>query len=637
LLVFFVALSLRFALDLLFFLRLGVYASTSVESWFYVGVMDGSKLPAYGFADPTVWLLRGVGGVIPAGLSYHAVVLTAAALSALTAAALYLLVKELTDQKTGLYAGLLYAGMVEPLALSTAGFTHDHLQLLLTVLLMLFAVKALGTGIRRGLGYALLAGVTVFLGFYVNAGILVGVVVALAHGLHFAANRVFGGRGCLGGRVYAAYMFVALSALAVAAATVIPAALGGILSALPQGRMGSADVVPAGYVDFLLRYNVLLFILPVGAASALKRRDAHGLLLSAFGFVIALSMDRGTRIMDLGVAVLSAYSIVGWRDAFPYGILPLKGRWRLTALWSAASFVVLAYLAEARLEYAFIVLLCGAVLLWRLRVPDDERRQVGSLAAVFAASVLLCLAYIGFASSGSIVSDAEYMMLAWLGGENDGGRVLAPWDRGYMVEVVSGLEAVSSPGSVDLRVHDALWKPERQAAILLRRSGVRYVIVGSDSFAISPDARGGRRYDLRGGLVLPARKAPPTEYGDMLAAYKLAYKAADDRYFRLLRNVRVRGGGEIMVYEVEDDVGGGLDGSSLVGGVAVNLGPGGVYTVNATVTSGSEGHSGLFNESFAAMESREVLYPVGAALGVYNCSLGLAPPGGRVVFPAVFC
>ena len=146
LVVFLVSLVVRLLLDLFFQLRFGVYAANHLEVWFYVGVLEGFKLPAGGVYDPTVWFLRLVGLLFPGGLAFYGVLLSAAFLSSLTAYLVYVLVRELYDVRSGFVAGLVYGGMVEPLGLSMSGFTHDHLQLALMVASMVFAVKAVKSG-----------------------------------------------------------------------------------------------------------------------------------------------------------------------------------------------------------------------------------------------------------------------------------------------------------------------------------------------------------------------------------------------------------------------------------------------------------------------------------------------------------
>ena len=346
--VFLLAFALRVLLDVVFYLRFGWHAANHAEAWLYAGVMDGALTTAGGALDPTVWLLRGVGGVIPAGLSYHAVVLTAAALSALTAAALYLLVKELTDQKTGLYAGLLYAGMVEPLALSTAGFTHDHLQLLAIVASLYLAVKATKSGLAAGIlysaAYYLLAdGAT-----RINTAMNVGIMVAAAYVVYALLEYILA-LVAEGSRrdVYPAYIVLAIAMLFALGGTVLAPLTEASLYDLPQGRWGSADVKPVGLSTFWLRYNVLLLLIPAGVVQALRRRDVIGLSLTVTGFILAGVMDRGTRIGDLGVAMLAAYALSAW------------GRGRESTVVEAASWKRTGAQAETFILVSFAWLAAG--------------------------------------------------------------------------------------------------------------------------------------------------------------------------------------------------------------------------------------------------------------------------------------
>ena len=115
-----------------------------------------------------------LGVLFPGDMAFFGVLLTSAFLASLTAALISVLLANLYDKKTGLIAGLVYAGMVEPMALSLSGFTHDHVQLPVMLLCMLGTVMAVRSSGRIRAGYIFLALVLAYNGWHINDSILVG-------------------------------------------------------------------------------------------------------------------------------------------------------------------------------------------------------------------------------------------------------------------------------------------------------------------------------------------------------------------------------------------------------------------------------------------------------------------------------
>ena len=73
-----------------------------------------------------------------------------------------------------------------------------------------------------------------------------------------------------------------------------------------------------------------------------------------------------------------------------------------------------------------------------------------------------------------------------------GARVLCSWQDGFMVQAVSGLEAVSNPERIDRRATMIYWCHEATAAAACRASGIGYVYWSADNFTaeLQANARG---------------------------------------------------------------------------------------------------------------------------------------------------
>ncbi len=608
--VFAVSFAARAVLDFMFQSRLGWHAVNHAESWLYTGVMKGTHVTGYMLQDPTVWLLRGVGVFFPGNLALYGVFLTSAALSALTASLILLLASELYDKKTGFIAGMAYGGMVEPLALSLSGFTHDHLQLPVMVLLLWMTVKAVK--VKGWMRYSLVVAyaIIVYWARFINEVVYVAVGASAVYVGYVVLERYYGGRN-----VHAAYMTLGLVALAAAGQWGLNTYLASKLELLPQGRMGSVDVLPLSMLTFWLRYNMLLFLMPFGVAAAYKRRDTVGLTLTAVGFVVATVMDRGTRISDLGVALLFSYAVVDWGVKEKVLGLDRRNRLYLTAGSGVLASAYVYFNTHQPLHYNIIYLLGGAVLLFTLWRVNGVKGMVAAASVVVLVGVAANAAYVYNLEPRRIVSDTEYHVLEWLRGNNDGGMVLTGWDRGYMVEVVSGLEAASTPGRIRAEVHDMLWQLDRQAAANLRKAGVRYVMLTSEHFNVVKMGDE-MAYRISGGLVFAPENQPPMEFTNRLTVYKLRHDTAP-RYFRLLKNETDPSTGvKVMLYEVASEPAEG----SLVGGIAVNHGSEKNASLEAAAY-GSREYSEVYVETFKSNEVKEVVYPVGKWMREFNCSL----------------
>ncbi|MBD3388453.1 MAG: hypothetical protein GF416_05225 [Candidatus Altiarchaeales archaeon] len=638
-----VSLGLRLVIGYVFQSHFGWHSVNHLETWLYTGVMEGTHLTGYQLLDPTVWLLRIIGMAVPDGLSLYAVMFTAVVLASLTAALITVFIGMLYDKRTGFVAGLIYGGMIEPLALSLSGFTHDHMQLPIVVVTFIIALKAVrSTGRERrawGLGYLVL----VFIARYVNEIVYVG-AGATALYIFYEAFRPWVedryGRKT-GSKVYPAMIGLLVLSL-VFFTNVVPLItdyLVGKMEALPQGWGGSADVMPLSLITFWLRYNILLFLLPAGLAAGYKRRDTYGISLMLFGFVIATVMDRGTRVSDVGVAILSAYAIVDWnlkprrKPGFVKSLPEFMRRrymWWLTSLYSVGLFAFMSSWTVLRTEYFMIYTAGGATILYSLYTLKKDKLLVYAVSTVLLVGLMANTAYVYNVEPRRIVTETEYQVLHWLGENNRGGKVLAGWDRGYMVEAVSGLEAVSTPHRIDEDVHEMLWFIDRHAAVSLRKEGVRYVLLNSENFNVIGDGVD-MAYRLTGGLLMEPDKVPPMELTNRFTIYKLRTKTAD-RHFKLLKEEHDPVTGmDFLLYEITEEPTEEEMTNSMVSAVAANIGSDKIALIDVElIRPNGKVYKSTTNDTFEAGEVREVMYTGRKNFREYDCRLSARPIKGEL-------
>ncbi len=525
--VFGAAFGVRLLLNTVFYLLYGWHSAYHVELWLYYGVATGEHVTGPGMSDPTVWIMRTLGSLLSGDALMYAIAFLAAALTAAAASIIYLIVSKVWGGRAALYAGLLYGFMVETLSLSVVGFTHDHLVTPLTLLGVYGIVSAVkDERLKNRFLWVLCAAAAFLLGARVHIGAYVGVGVAAVYltGEMFRNYRHY--------RVLAA---LTLASMLLFGLCILPSFMEYQLGRLPQGRFGSADVTPVSAGDLWLRYNVLLLLLPWGVLAAYRRRENISLTYAVVGVIFAVIMDRGTRISDIGVAMLAAYALTSWHP-----------RWnRRFMFYSGALLGVSTFLLPTPPVYRIIAGVAGLALVY-LTVESEYR---GALAVVLAAGVLLAAANFTV-DTGSIVSEAEYRLY----GRVPEGRVFAAWDRGYMVEALSDSDAVSTAGEIEYMAHRSLWLTERQAADILSDQGVAYILVSDRDFAVVSDG-GLPQYRIDGGLVLEVAETPPLSAVEHTAAYRLA--GGQPEYFTLVDSEEDRVlGRKYMMYRVDGGEGG---------------------------------------------------------------------------------
>jgi hypothetical protein len=578
-LVFFIALIPRIFLNFFYYAKFGLYSVKGVETWFFTGLVSGEHLDylTHGAYDPTYWILSPVAHAISEQYHLFAVEWIGVLLSCLAAAIMFLLGKKLYGRNVGFAAAVIFATMVQPLAMNVTSFTHDIVQMPLILSCLLFCAYAIKggwiLGALLGASYYLVWSSAKNINDSINAAVIVSALMAgyviyswafEKAGLSLRIYSFFNGFTKKTGKIlkkidigYCTYILGVLFFLVALHSTILFSALEGMLSALPQGRLGSADVTPTTVETYFIRYNLLMLLLPALVFYSLRRRDIAGISLAFVGFLFSTQMDRGTRILDLGMALMAANAIVSVGDVKK----PLKGLLlRVCVVFFAVSTAYFVFFSHASW---FIILSSafGGILFLRSALKRD---YVGCLAVVVSLAILINLNYFMGLESRKVITEAEYHTLSWLRNNNLGGKVLAAWDKGYLVSAVAKLEPVSSPGWIRWDIHSMLWMPKQQAARNLRQAGVRYVMFNDENFNMV-EIRGERAYRLMGGLLTPEGYIPSTEYASMYTIYNLRHSFAESD-FRLLKNTSdEKTGTYTLLYEVlgEDDT----DGKRYVGGI----------------------------------------------------------------------
>jgi hypothetical protein len=505
------AFGVRIILDAAFFGFYGAHAASTPELWLYYGVATGKHSTGIS-GDPTVWMMKSLAALLPADSVYYGIVILSGLMAAISSALVYLLVREFSKGGEALWAGMVYATMVEPLTLSVAGFTHDNLLAPMMLAITLLAVRAMKNGkTTERIACAAAASVLVYLGSKVS----IGVFVALGTVGFFGLSRLMSRRPGHHDRVMALCILAAFGFGLV----ILPTYMDYTLCKLPQGRMGSADVMPISAGNILLRYNILLALLPLGVYAALRRREYVGISYTVIGFVFAMIMDRGTRISDIGVAMLTAYAVCDWRPS-----------WRRTLQDLCIILFILA--VAIPMPWGYRAIMASALIALFLSVNNIHAVDRRIVLVVAVCGLLLALAGI-LVNTEKVVSDGEYRLYADKVNSMEGGKYLNAWDRGYMLEVLAGKTAASTAGTIDYRAHEAMWMPQRQACAALKRSNVDFVIF-SDSYFDQEIVDGKEYYSIEGGLVLKPSDLPPIALAKHLTAYALSRRETNPELFKFI-------------------------------------------------------------------------------------------------------
>lgn len=83
-----------------------------------------------------------------------------------------------------------------------------------------------------------------------------------------------------------------------------------------QIQAGSGDLLGSSLGDYWLRFNFLLFFLPVGLWAAFRKRDMLSWALILSGLLASLAADRGTRPLTFGFVAMGVLAFTGWKRGY---------------------------------------------------------------------------------------------------------------------------------------------------------------------------------------------------------------------------------------------------------------------------------------------------------------------------------
>jgi len=546
-----VSFAVRLVLTIAYLLRFGSHATNVLELWFYVDVAKGNRYFLSPF-DPTIYILRLFGLMSPEEIPFYATILCALILSSIVPVLLYFLVKDLHGPKAGFLSGLIYGCMVQPIALSTVCFTHHLTQIPVSLLFLLTLNRAVSHRGRNRAQYLICSAGSAVLGYFINEEIflyiLIGYVIvgiAVVRWLLQSYNRDTG-------RAFALAMLVIgviampltlyydrMVSIATSLTSKEPLPKSGVqLIHQPEVQFVTAVTLPP--VVYLRFYGVLLILLPFGIYASSKQRDLLPYLLLVLGLVVSVHWARGSRILDIGVALLAGIALGNW-----------KGTWTLPALFMAAPVagLFLIFLPMSYLQAYFAVSLC--CLMFTLLYPRVHHPHM--MAAVIAISCSIAVSAVGLiVLETSQSTQAEFEALAWLKeNSHPGEKILTALDRGHLPSAIANLQSVSDEYNYGAHIAKAFYETEELAAVTLSEYNVSYIMVSTDDLRIQTDASGHSKMSIRGYIQYDQ------EFEDqeipLLTMFRLTYPRDRPRYFEEIDR-REHLGTTVRLYRVKNEL-----------------------------------------------------------------------------------
>ncbi|MDP8215222.1 MAG: hypothetical protein RAO92_10015 [Candidatus Euphemobacter frigidus] len=560
--VFLAAFLLRLVLDLVFFFRFGWHSSHLIEIWFYYGVARG--VFTLSTLDPTFLLLRVPGLLLPGAVLYQAVAFEAALISAVTAVLIFFWLDSWAGRETGFWGGVVFALLPAPLTLSLVNFSHDLVQ----VPLMVLFFWSTGTAIRgakrpgRRAPAAFLAVLCLLLGLEIGPLMAGALVIVILYCLWYFFRLRLGGNPSL----WAAALFLlGLLLLNYALFRIMKAHLLEWIAPLAlkfrgidltaQVKIVVGDLQPLPRDAFWGRYTLFIFFLPWGFWTALKKKEFFGLSLFCFSMALALVVNRGARLLDLSVVMLTALGLAHWKKTaalvtvatvllylaidllFPgiaarlYVGLPYS----LSQLWETIGRT----LSDPVFRPNPVLLRCGwlfagffvVTIIWVL-LPVWKRSRP-------AFALLLIIAFLqgGWVLLAARTSSdqVEYEAYRWLNDHSrPGEKIFASWNQGYFIEAVTHLVPITTPARIDLSLSRLYWEDEEDAARELIGRGVRYVHICTRYFSVTGVDQKNDTFNMRGSTSIGPRPDHIRRLSRMRRTFlfRLIYEPKKLRFFR---------------------------------------------------------------------------------------------------------
>lgn len=369
---------------------------SGIELWFYYGVARGT-FDLYSVWDPTWWILSTLGAFVSGPALLYGTYLVSSLSSSLNAALFCLFVSGLHNKKTGLLAGLIYGSMVLPMFNSAGTVTHDifaYPYLILSLYGVMMAFK------RKGWMRIIFGGIcllSLFLGMKVGPTILVAAGAVLIYLIWQGVLVVFRSPHKRGYLVFMVFLIVMAGILLLFYHLVKPAMMEKMfdlakstrgIDVRAQIKAGSGDLLASSLGDYWLRFNFLLFFLPVGIWVAIKKKDMLGLILIMVAFLASRTADRGTRPLTFGFALMGALAFVNWRSIYTW----------VLALWMC--FIIGEFGGKYSTEYAIFFPAAALFLLYSIQWPRSSRSSFSSSIIMFVSLFLILAGFICLSAPG---------------------------------------------------------------------------------------------------------------------------------------------------------------------------------------------------------------------------------------------
>ncbi|MFQ6089480.1 MAG: hypothetical protein ACE5K0_11355 [Candidatus Methanofastidiosia archaeon] len=484
--IFLTCFTARVLLGMLYIKRYGLHATPLQETYFYFGVSNKTfeLLPF----DPTFWILRSLGLVLPERLLYFGVVLSATILSSLAPVLVFFLVRELHEKSIALASSLIFGFMIEPLASGILIFSHDIVQVLILIFILYLTIRIKKSRtFKEKTTYTPFLLLFIFLSSQVNMVVFVIPLILFCYFIYHIFSPFAGRLGISDKRYFLYYalflifLFVLVRYLIFSNLMVVMDFMSSLslrtrgIDLVNQLLAGSPDLLPADLSEFWGKYNVLLILLPFSLYGCYLKRDALSLSVFVVGLSSSLIFSRGTRVLDIGVAMLSPLAF--------YFLRREHLKYLVTSALAAliiVFFMVAPVLVVEKISFLYISPLLIALL---FIIAFQRFNLRGALSLTLLIFILFNTLYFSLVFTEPQVSEAEFQAMSFLR-EQDDGKVLVNWGLGFFVEAVSGLEPTASPTNVNFDYQRILLSSEENVLQVLMEGNVRYIIVSDRRFKL---------------------------------------------------------------------------------------------------------------------------------------------------------
>ncbi len=554
LIIFFFGFLQRLFVSIAFWEKFGWHASHLTEVWFY-SKMAAAPRPFGSTKDITLYLLHLVGLAVPPENIFHAVSIFAIALSAFTGVVIFYLVRNVVrasdpegkyDNFIALTAAFFYTGISSTQALSIISFTHDLLQIpiilafLASVIAWLNQSKTLGgvkKGFKKSWPYLLLAAILAYIGYHLNPVFLIAIPL-LAIYLIFRLlpprkspgkiTNIFSWLKSIDPQVY---FYLSLLILMILIRFVFFDEFLQVLNSFMMKYrnidvlhllgQNSKDMVPTQMDKKFLDIYALLFFVPFGFYAAYKKREGIAPTLLIISFFLALTVDRGSRLLNIALAMIAAYAF-WYRKKFYVLDYFVAGILILAFFFNPGSAILKGY---DKVVYVLLPLL----ILWAYKtyfqkyqvIKNRKTFQTALLSLLLIPSFLTLFLYKYWFTPA--LSEGEYQMTQWINANTKPGEILfTNWGEEHYYEFLTHLVPINDLAGSRIERDKIYWQPQAEAVAYAREHNIDYILINSADFGVFqvPNAPQQIGYKFRGAPP----KNLPTELLLSAFIYDLVYK-----------------------------------------------------------------------------------------------------------------